>query len=305
MENEKINVSEIISDTKAAEEDVISSGEVALSDRNAENAHADQRSDATERGEESVTGTDGSVESSADNRLEMKKEFERLIKGDYKEFYEERVKENLNRRFRESAQKRQRNAQNDRIAQMLYERYNIADGDADSLMNAIESDNAYLAAEAGKRGMSIEDYKYIRHLERENRTFHERQAEYEAAEKANLTVKHWYDESQSLKESYPDFDIFAEAKNPSFVSLLKSGIDVKTAYEVVHHSELVSRAADAAAKEAERKTADAIRQRAQRPAENGISSSSSAIITNSVSSLSAKEREEIARRAARGERITF
>ena len=172
-------------------------------------------------------------------------------------------------------------------------------------MDAIESDNAYLAAEADKRGMSIEDYKYITRLERENRNFYRIRAEQEAADRANMAVKHWYDESQSLRESYPEFDIFSEAKNPSFVSLLQNGIDVRTAYEVVHHAELVSKAAQEAAKEAEKRTAEAIRQRAQRPAENGLSSASSAIIKNNVSSLSAKEREEIARRAARGERITF
>jgi len=243
--------------------------------------------------------------SAAIPRSEMRAEFERLIKGDYKEFYEERLKENLNRRFKETAHKRQTNADNSEIAQMLYDRYNIERGDVTALKSAIESDTAYLAAEADKRGMSIEDYRYLRKLETENRSFYERQAEYDAAHRASEAVNRWYEESLGVKEIYPEFDIFSEAKNPSFVSLLKNGIDIKTAYEVVHQSEIIAKATDAAAKEAEKKTADAIRQRAQRPAENGLSSVSSAIIKNNVSSLSAKDREDIARRAARGEKITF
>ncbi len=304
MENETKTTAVASTDAKDMAEET-KTGDIANPETAPTGTPAAQSAHTADNLENSVSGTEHGEAKDGTDRTEMRKEFENLIKGDYKEFYEERVKENLNRRFRETAQKRQRNEDNSRIAQMLYERYNVADGDAEALMDAIESDNAYLAAEADKRGMSIEDYKYIMRLERENRSFYRMRAEQEAADRANMAVRHWYDEGQSLKESYPEFDIFSEAKNPSFVSLLQNGIDVKTAYEVVHHAELVSKAAQEAAKEAEKRTAEAIRQRAQRPAENGLSSASSAIIKNNVSSLSAKEREEIARRAARGERITF
>ncbi len=304
MENETKTTVLVSTDAKDMAEET-KMGDIANSETAVSGAPDAQGAHTVTDNEESVSGTEQKEAKDKADRTEMRKEFENLIKGDYKEFYEERVKENLNRRFRETREKRQRNEDNSRIAQMLYERYNVADGNAEALMDAIESDNAYLAAEADKRGMSIEDYKYITRLERENRSFYRMRAEQEAADRANMAVRRWYDEGQSLRESYPDFDIFSEAKNPSFVSLLQNGIDVKTAYEVVHHAELVSKAAQEAAKEAEKRTAEAIRQRAQRPAENGLSSASSAIIKNNVSSLSAKEREEIARRAARGERITF
>jgi len=256
---------------------------------------------------QSVHTTDNSNNSVSDtvqvdtkkSKAEMRAEFERLIKGDYKEFYEERIKENLSRRFRENARIKEQNAQNSEIVELLFDKYNVES--IGELKNAIESDNAYLAAQADKRGISIEDYKYIRRLESENKRYMARERQFNAAAKANEAVEKWYSESMTLKESYPEFDIFSEAKNPSFVSLIKSGIDLKTAYEAVHHNELVEKAA----RDAEKKTTDAIRQRAMRPAENGISSGSSAILKNNVSSLSAKEREEIARRAARGEKITF
>ena len=235
----------------------------------------------------------------------MKAEFERLIKGDYKEFYEERVKENLARRFRENAGIKKQNEQNRKIVEMLYDRYNLMPGDVRALKAALDSDNAYLAAEADKRGMSIENYKYIKKLETENRHFMATEARYRAREKANETVEKWFGESAKVKETYPDFDIFSEAKNPEFISLIQSGIDVRTAYEVLHHAELVREAEQRAAREAEIKTAESIRQKSSRPAENGLSSKSSAIFANGVSSLTPKEREDIARRAARGERISF
>jgi len=249
--------------------------------------------------------TDNSEDASSDARSLKRAEFEKLIKGDYKEFYEERIKENLSRRFRENSALRQKNERNSRIVEMLYDKYNVREGDDRALMNAIESDDAYLAEEARKRGMSTEDYKYIRRLESENRKYHQLSSRYEAIDKANRTVEKWYNESRQVKEIYPEFDIFKESKNESFVSLIKSGIGVRTAYEAVHHDETVSRAAMKAAREAEIKAAEAIKQRAMRPAENGLSSKSSAILKNDVSKLSPVERAEIAQRVARGERITF
>ena len=119
----------------------------------------------------------------------------------------------------------------------------------------------------------------------------------------------WLNLNGEWQFSFDDLDIGIkekwESKNKNFVSLIKSGIDVKTAYEVIHHNEIVSGIAAKAAKDAEIKTAEAIRQRAMRPAENGLSSQSSVIIKNDVSKLSPSERAEIARRVSRGERITF
>lgn len=54
-----------------------------------------------------------------------------------------------------------------------------------------------------------------------------------------------------------------------------------------------------------RQVADNIRSRAERPMENGMSSQSGVVVKNDVSKLTAKDRREIARRAARGEEIRF
>ena len=240
-----------------------------------------------------------------DSKSLKRAEFEKLIKGDYKEFYEERIKDNLSRRFKENAELKQINLRNSHIVEMLCDKYNVESGDFEALQRAIESDDAYLLTEAQKRGMGIEDYKYIRKLETENKRYRTMSSRFEAMEEANKTLERWYLEGERLKETYPDFNIVEESKNASFVSLVKNGIDVKTAYEAVHHNELVSRAAEEAARTAEIKAAETIRQRAMRPAENGLSSQSSAIVRSDVSKLSAVERAEIARGVSRGERITF
>lgn len=303
MENEtKVTIAAEEAAAKAEKGDIAnpdSSNEVSTSEGG---IHTDRNEDigVSDSNPDKVTDEEEKVDKS-----HMKAEFEKLIKGDYKEFYEERVKENLNRRFRENAKAKRQNEENREIVEMLYDRYNLDIGDVRALKEALEGDDAYLAAEADKRGMSIENYKYIKKLENDNRRFMTMQAQQNARERASETVEKWYNESMKLKESYPDFDIFSEAKNPSFVSLIQSGIDVRTAYEAVHHNDIVRMAQETAAREAEIKVAESIRQKASRPAENGLSSKSSAIFANGVSSLTAKEREDIAKRAARGEKISF
>lgn len=293
-----------------AEETTVSTGQVAEPKGLANQTDKDTQSPrtyTTTNDDNSVSVPAGVGDEAADMQSKSLKraEFEKLIKGDYKEFYEERIKENLSRRFKDNSQLKHRLSESTEIVDMLYDRYNVEPGNMARLKSAIESDDAYLAAQADKRGMSVEDYKYLKKLESENRRFHMRQSQLEAAQRANEAVENWFRQSESVRESYPEFNIFEEAKNPSFVSLIKSGIDVKTAYEVVHHGEIMAHIAQNAAKEAEKKTAEAIRTRAMRPAENGLSSSGSLLIKNDVSKLSPKERAEIAQRAARGERITF
>lgn len=308
MEN---NIKVTDTSVQTAEETKVSTGEVATP---TDGAGADSKASVStgtntaNLNDNSVSVPDGNMakEETADHtKSDKRAEFEKLIKGEYKEFYEERIKDNLARRFRENSAVKRRNTENSEIVEMLFDKYNVNSGDLSALKSAIESDDAYLVAEAHKRGMGIEDYKYIKRLENENRRFHMMQSRYEADKKANEAVEKWYAESQQLKEVYPEFNIFEESRNKSFVSLIKSGVDVRTAYEVVHHNEIVSGIAENAAKEAERKTAEAIRTRAMRPAENGLSSSGSIIIKNDVSKLSPRERAEIARRVSRGERITF
>lgn len=310
MEEEKNTITGTENTAPAAEETKVSTGQVAepqgMANQTGENTQSPRTYTTTnEDNSVSVPADDGDAAADVESKSLKRAEFEKLIKGDYKEFYEERIKDNLSRRFKDNSNLKQRLSESTEIVDMLYDRYNVEPGNIARLKSAIESDDAYLAAEADKRGMRVEDYKYLKKLENENRRYHMRQSQLEAAQRANEAVENWFRQSESVRESYPGFNIFEEAKNPSFVSLIKSGIDVKTAYEVVHHGEIMADIAQNAAREAEKKTADAIRNRAMRPAENGLSSSGSVIIKNDVSKLSPKERAEIAQRAARGERITF
>ena len=108
-----------------------------------------------------------------------------------------------------------------------------------------------------------------------------------------------------MKEVYPSFDFRAEAANRDFMGLLKSGLGVQQAYELVHMEEIKAAAARTAAQTAGEQMKARIQNKAARPSENGTSSQSAVITKSDVHSLSRQDRAEIARRAQRGEKIRF
>ena len=115
----------------------------------------------------------------------------------------------------------------------------------------------------------------------------------------------WQEQAQQTKSVYPSFDMDAEMQNPQFVALLRSNVDVRTAFEVLHKDEIIPAAMQYTAQQTKSKIAKSIASGSNRPAENGISSQSAARVKSDVTQLSKADREEIYRRAARGEKITF
>ena len=125
-------------------------------------------------------------------------------------------------------------------------------------------------------------------------------------EKAQSQLQNWYSQAEQVKQTYPEFELNAEVQNPQFLSLLKSGIPLQHAYEVVHMDDIKQRVATTIAQKTEKAVVDGIRSKGARPSENGTSSGGGGIIIKSdVSNLSKADRAEAVRRALRGDRISF
>ena len=238
------------------------------------------------------TETDAQSQTNADKEAE----FEKLIKGEFKEQFEQRIKNNLNRRFKESSALKARAAKNEQFIAMLMDKLGACSHHelADMIESGVSS-----AKSASKPGDDIAER--IRALEYENELMR-KQREALAMEQ---TVREWMKDGEKLKESYPDFDIEAEAQNPEFVKLLKAGAGLRNAYFAMHHDEIIKTLVEKAAQEAQEKTAESIRLRGQRPLENGMSGRSTALFKTNVAGLSAAQRAELAKRAANGEIIRF
>ena len=129
----------------------------------------------------------------------------------------------------------------EKIAQLLADKYGLTNTDIDEIKKAVDADDGYIKQEAEKRGMSVDDLKYMKKLESENARLKRASFENERNTQMKNKMRALYTESEQTAKEYPDFDLNRESENPKFVALLKSGVDVKTAYEVVHHNDIMSK----------------------------------------------------------------
>ena len=177
--------------------------------------------------------------------------------------------------------------------------------DYEDLMQRVMNDDKLYEDEAFERGMSVADLKHMKQLEADNARLNA-QREAQAREEAS---REEFDEiarqGEELKAIYPNFDLGEELANASFGRLVANGIDVKTAYEVVHKDDILAGGMEYAVKQTKEKISKAI-QSGSRPQENGLSSQSATSPGEiDVSKLSLAQIKEITARAQKGERITF
>lgn len=231
------------------------------------------------------------------------KTFEDMIKGDYKEQFDARVKQILDRRFKDHGELEKFKSDSQEILDLMYAKYGVKD--LQSLQKAVQEDDSYFEEAAEAENLSVDQYKYKLRLERENAQKDAALKEIERRESANRAYAEWQRQADDLKTRYPGFSLETEANNPKFVQLLRSGIDVKTAYETVHHDEILSGAMMQTAQAVRKNVTDGIKARGLRPSENGINAQAGVIVKNDVSKLTPQDRAEIARRARMGETIKF
>ena len=156
-----------------------------------------------------------------------------------------------------------------------------------------------------ERDMPVKQLKEIRRMERENADLRKQMHQQQARENANRQYSAWMNQAEEAKKVYPTLDLRTELNNPRFLDLLRSNIDVRTAYEVLHKDEIIPAAMQYAAQTVESKLAKKIASGANRPSENGMSGQGAAVVKSDVSQLSKADRQEIIRRVQRGEKIRF
>ena len=232
-------------------------------------------------------------------------EFEKLIKGEYKDLYDARVQETIQKRLKGTRETVEKYEALSPTLEMLAKKYNVDVNDIKALNAAIEEDDAYYEEEALEKGITVQQLKEIRKMEKENAELKRQMQEQSAKENASKLYASWMQQAEQAKAVYPTFDLRAEMQNPRFVDLLRSNVDVRTAYEVLHKDEIIPAAMQFTAKTVEQKLTNKIIANGARPAENGINSQSATVVKSDVSQLSKADRQEIIRRVQRGEKIRF
>ncbi len=232
-------------------------------------------------------------------------EFER-IREQYKDEFNRWASSTIQNRLRESKEIQAKHEAFDPVRQMLAQKYGLKDAnDAQAVMKALEEDNSFWEDEAMEKGVSVDQLKYIKKMERENAAFREEREKQKQKENADRIYAQWMQQEADTKQYYPKFSMQAEMQNPKFLQLLNSGIDVKTAFEVLHKDEIMPAAMQYTAKTVASKVANSVAANGARPSENGNSSQSAAQTGIDVSKLSKAQRADYIRRARLGERIIF
>ena len=231
--------------------------------------------------------------------------FEALIKGEFKDLYDARVQDTIQKRLKGSKETVDKYNELTPTLEMLAKKYGVDATDIKALNKAIEEDDSYYEDEALEKGVTVEQLKSIRKMERENAELRKQMEEKTNRERAERDVAEWMRQAEMAKKSFPNLNLGEELKNPQFIALLQNGVGVETAYFAVHNRELVPQAMQYTAKAVEQKLTNKIICGGARPAENGISSQASAVVKSDVSQLSKEDRAEIIRRVARGEKIKF
>ena len=231
--------------------------------------------------------------------------FEELIKGEYKDLYDAKMQDTIQRRLKGTKETVDRYNELTPTIEMLAKKYGVDASDIKALSKAIEDDDSYYEQEALEKGVTVEQLKAIRKMERENAELKAQMEAQNRKENADRLYASWMNQAESIKTIYPSFDLKAELQNPQFVNLLRSNIDVRTAYEVIHKDDIISGAMQFAVKTAEQKLTNKIIANGARPSENGNSSQGAMVAKSDVSQLTKADRAEVLRRVARGEKISF
>ena len=236
---------------------------------------------------------------------EREKAFNDMINGDFRDLFDARMQKAIKERVGEVKQLQQQLQQQNDVIGLVAKKYGISTDKMGDIREALESDDVFWEEAAADQGMTEDSYKKMVKLEAENEALHKAREEAERKNQKDAVFQKWDREAEELKRMYPQFDLQSEIQDKRFLDLMGAGIDMRTIYETLHHDEILPALMQQTAKAATKQQAAAARSGQMRPAENGMSSRPAAQTVKDPAKMTKEERQEYARRAARGEIITF
>jgi len=254
--------------------------------------------------EQPAEETSPAAEVTTDTAEDRNAKYEAFIK-EHKDLDDARIQSIVQKRLKGSKENEAKLNALTPVLEILAKKHGVDAANTEALIKAIEEDDYYFEEEALEKGITVKQLKEIRKMERENAELKKQMKERERQESAAQQYTQWMQQEAEAKKVYPSLNLREEAKNPQFLRLLNSGIDVGTAYAVIHKDEIIPAAMQYAAKKVETSYANRVMAGGARPTENGNSSQSAANVKSDVSTLTKADRAEINRRVLRGEKITF
>lgn len=258
-------------------------------------------SDTTQETKDVTKGKEANSDKEA--RKQRKAEYEKLVRGDFKDFDDERINRIIGQKFKETKTLESKIGELSPVLDMLSSRYGKSAEDIAGIVESLENDTKYFEEAAAEKGMTVEAFKEYEKMRLAQERSARKEQEQESLRQAEEQYRQWIDEAGSVKEAYPNFDLSEESQSDEFVAMLSNGVDMKHAYEVLHLEELMTNAIAYTAQNVSKKVTDNIQARGNRPQEAGLSSAAAYVTKTDVSKLTEKDRKDIARRVMAGETI--
>lgn len=227
--------------------------------------------------------------------------------GEGKDFINKEIENAVKRRFKDHSELKKSNGKMQSVMNAVAMKYGIDPTDTDGILKAVAEDESYYETAADEAGMSVEQYKKMKQLEAENAQLQAIRQEEDRRKEFDAKYAEWSMQADFARNEYPNLDLNTEMQNKDFFGLLTRGIDVKTAYQVIHQDEIVQSAISTAtqrtAQAVQQQTVNNIRSKGLRPDESAGSSQAGFTFKTDPHKWTKADREEIAKRVAMGEKI--
>ena len=188
----------------------------------------------------------------------------------------------------------------------LFMNYGLKPGDFEGLKAAVQSDDTFYKSGAEKAGLDVEQYKEMLKLKADSERLSQITQEFQHEQERQAKYAEWEADTVELQQAFPAFDLALEIENNDmFAQLLDSGVDVRTAFLSTHVDEILNGANAYAQKAATANVVSTIQQRAARPMEGALNHAPAIQRKSDPSSLSNEDLDEINRRVANGETVSF
>lgn len=257
-----------------------------------------------------VSGDPGGTAAAEQTVEAAKPTFDELVKGEYKDAFNERVQKIVQARLKGTEETAKKLEGLTPVLDLLSRKYGVDASDVDALKSAVESDDSYFEQESLDTGIPVDQLRRIHAIEQENAALKAAQEQTTQQAEAQQRIAAWMSQAEQVKSIYPAFDLDTEIVNPQFQTLLRTlesnGFPnaMQVAFETIHRDQIQPAAMQYAAKKAQEATVNAIKSGSARPSENG-SSQAASLTKIDPSKLTRAQIKEIRERVAMGERITF
>lgn len=289
-------------------------GDDLIDDYNRAFGNGNQNQNNNAEGENNSTDTDGEENS--------EEEFEKLIKGKFKNVYQNRVqslvKDRLSTKDKQISDMQKKENTGNQIFALIANKYNVQPDDLDGLLKAVTEDKDLFAEKALAAGVTTEEARNNFFTQQKTNAQEEELETLRKEKAARELDTHLRTIAAETMKEFPNFNLEDEFQNPSFRTALdfiaqqrneqneKTGrndeiYDLTTAYKMAHFDELqkdlVKRSSSAAISAA----AQSIQSGARRPTENAVKKSGTTTQRKSVEDMSDAEFDAFYEKVRRGE----